>query len=138
MYTHRMKNARDIRYENFLSLFEAFKNRPGIPEHGALRRFADHIGISQRQVSFLKGRHRNIGSNTARQIERAFNLPSGWMDNPQALDSPRDRREPAPPEEQLLQKAIMSTMSLYQRNPDAARALCSLADQIGEAPRTSR
>lgn len=80
-----LKTTPDVRHENFLSLFERFKLEiwrawPNEPEKGMMRRFADRLTLSERYVSHLKNRRREIGNATARKLEVALSLPVGWMD----------------------------------------------------------
>lgn len=51
--------------------------------HGKKNVFADKIGTAPQNANkwWAKADRRNIGTNTARKIEKAFNLNEGWMDS---------------------------------------------------------
>ena len=79
-----MRPIDDIRHENLLSL---------IAEKGGQRQFADAAGIKNpaqvsqwvnRSPNAATGKPRVMSGGTARAIEAALELPSGWMDTPQA------------------------------------------------------
>lgn len=66
-----MKTVKEIRIENLKSL---------ISSHGSLAALADAIGKAPAVVSQMHtGRY--FGEKSARDIERALNLPLGYMDN---------------------------------------------------------
>jgi hypothetical protein len=63
-------------------------------DHGlSYTAFAKKLNKAPSYASMILGEgkseksHRNIGSNTARQIEKAFNLDSGELDNPIACSN---------------------------------------------------
>ena len=53
-------------------------------EYDTLKSFAEHCGISagvmSRLISTSCAKNRNIGSQAARQIEKACGKPPGWLD----------------------------------------------------------
>lgn len=73
-------DIREIRYKNARSL---------INEEGGLTEFGKKIGKAQSQVSSFAGSNpsKGIGNQIARQIEKAFNKPSGWMDKSHSEDA---------------------------------------------------
>ena len=75
-----MRPIDDIRHENLLTLIES---------KGGQRRFADDAGIRNpaqvsqwvnRSPNAATGKPRVMAGSTARSIEAALGLPSGWMD----------------------------------------------------------
>ncbi len=116
-----------IRYTNFRALFGRYKaEHPHIPEHGSVKKFSEFIGISERQVSFLRTRSRNIGPATARRIEDAFGLQHGWMDvRHDSQTEPKTLSE---------QRFIEAMLAIYRSNPELAllRATQMLSDQLSE------
>jgi hypothetical protein len=78
----------DIRYKNFRLLVDAEERERG---RGALERVAAKIGKLNNQVSNFGGelspgetrRPKAIGNRIARDIEKAYGFPAGWMDSPQ-------------------------------------------------------
>jgi phage repressor protein C with HTH and peptisase S24 domain len=81
-----MATVEDTRHQNLLAL---------IAEHGTTAKLARKTGKSEAQLGQLANRHlhsktgkpRNIGSEVARDIEAALNLPQGWMDQPHDAES---------------------------------------------------
>lgn len=74
-----------IRLVNTLWLFEAFRQQvaPGtIAVRGLDKAFAAQLGISASYWAQIKstGHPKNIGLNLARQFERKFHMPMGWLD----------------------------------------------------------
>lgn len=75
----------EIRLANALRLFEAYKQviAPGSPDlRGLDRGFAINLGISPSYWAQIKSpqRIKGIGKNLARQFERKFYMPDGWLD----------------------------------------------------------
>jgi hypothetical protein len=75
----------EIRYRNFKSLFEQFKEMvrrddPGAPDKGMLKLFGDRVGVREAYMSHINTKYKGIGPTTARKIEEAFKLSHGWMD----------------------------------------------------------
>ncbi len=75
-----MHTIDEIRHGNLLLL---------IDHAGSIQAVADKLGKSHAQISQLKNRYkhsgsdkrRGVGDDLAREIEIAFQLPRGWMDN---------------------------------------------------------
>ncbi|WP_175795941.1 hypothetical protein [Burkholderia anthina] len=83
---------KQIRRENFLFLFEQFKERvrqtlPSEPDRGMLKRFAEQLGISDKFVSHINTGRKPIGDKSAQKIEAAMGLPRGWMDEAHSEES---------------------------------------------------
>lgn len=80
-----MKTIDLIRHENLLQL---------ISEAGSVQAVASKAGKSNAQISQLKtrsthsgtGKPRSVGDMLARELEKAFNKPLGWMDAPHSQD----------------------------------------------------
>lgn len=73
----------EIRKKNYGVLYDQFREmemREGLPPRGALARFAAYCGTSAAFLSHVNNGRKPIGAEVARQIERAFVLPHGWMD----------------------------------------------------------
>ena len=71
-----------------MALYKKFREaNPHLPERGMLKMFADRIGLSDRYLSHIKCKRKNIGNNVARTIEEALGLPNGWMDREHAKGS---------------------------------------------------
>ncbi len=71
-----MKSAEDVRAENLERLLSMVPGR-------LIKNLADRIGKSPSQVSrWLPGNknQKAISSESAREIEKAFNLPTNWLD----------------------------------------------------------
>lgn len=100
----------EIRLNNFRELLRMVEDRLG-SKRGVLREFAAITGISERQVSHLKCGRRNIGSATARNIERVFRIPDGWMDADHSGPNPSTESE---------RLFVETALALYRRNPLAA------------------
>ena len=115
-----IKTIEQIRTENYLFLFEQFKEEvrrswPGEPDRGMLRRFAQKLGISP--ISASQHKHgKVIGTKMANRIEEALGLQAGWMDT--------DHTKVAPTQEQDEDLAALldSVSGLYQQSPEATRA----------------
>lgn len=67
----------DTRWRNFRALIG--------PDHGAITDAAKLLGKSQGQVSHFGGARpiKNIGHKLARQIEKTYGKPEGWLDREQ-------------------------------------------------------
>ena len=73
-----------IRLENYKRLLAEFQQRPdqaGLLNHGLIKRFAEHTGLSAKYLSHINNDRKNIGEAVARQMEAAFNKVHGWLDN---------------------------------------------------------
>jgi hypothetical protein len=89
-----------IRHRNLLAL---------VQDAGSQRAFADRVGKAPAQISqwatraphASTGRRRVISGDSARQIESACGLPSGWMDHDHTRETsatPLAQAVPIPPE----------------------------------------
>ncbi|HDR9065512.1 TPA: hypothetical protein ACU967_002270 [Burkholderia contaminans] len=83
---------KQIRRENFLFLFEQFKERvrqtlPSEKDRGMLKRFSEQLGISDKFVSHINTGRKPIGDRAAQKIEEALSLPRGWMDETHAEEA---------------------------------------------------
>lgn len=115
-----IKTIEQIRTENYLFLFEQFKEEvrrswPGEPDRGMLRRFAQKLGISP--ISASQHKHgKVIGTKMANRIEEALGLQAGWMDT--------DHNKVVPSKEQDEDKAALLDLvnNLYEQSPEATRA----------------
>lgn len=90
---------------------------------------ADKLGYPDNNyVNQLCGGHTNIGSRTARKIEAAFGLATGWMDYPQKEDEARElpdalRATPIPDEVAELIQLIEETARAGTLSPEYAKLL---------------
>lgn len=85
-----MKKIEEIRTENIKSLIE---------KHGGLNPLSELLGRSRSQIDQWAKNYRNIdgvprfmGPKSARLVERALNLPEGWMDTDHSIE-PRSPSE---------------------------------------------
>lgn len=81
--------------------------------HGVLRHAQTLTGISSTQLGHLKNKRRNIGNNTARQIETGFGKPKGW------LDIPHDRLIPQNEDEE---RFVELALRLYRESIEDAQS----------------
>lgn len=51
-------------------------------ERGTQKDFAAKIGTSPNSLNQMLTRHRNVGTQTARKVEKRLKLSRGWMDQP--------------------------------------------------------
>lgn len=91
-------------------------------EAGGIRRLAERIGRAENSVSAMigAGERRNIGEKIAREIERAFGKPPGWLDRDHAAaqytQAARDIAEnfnKLPPERQQQLEGIIAAAIGY-------------------------
>ena len=88
-----MSGLNEIRLQNTHWLFEAFRQQvaPGdVAVRGLDKAFAGQLGISPSYWAQIKStdKPKNIGPNLARQFERKFHMPPGWLDKAHANVSP--------------------------------------------------
>jgi hypothetical protein len=109
-------NNSQIRHKNFRKLFEDFIDQhPQLPRRGMLKRFAEHLNLSDRYLSHIKCNRKNIGNSIARAIEEQLKLPYGWMDREHdALKMPLDEKE---------KLFIETALSLFRAQPREAREM---------------
>lgn len=107
-------DSRQIRYKNFTKLFHDFIARhPDLPRRGMLKLFAERLELSDRYLSHIKCRRKNIGATVARAIEQRLGLPGGWMD--------RDHDVLALPADEHERLFLETALSLFRAQPDDAR-----------------
>lgn len=106
-----------IRLNNYRTLLLQFRAKEDktLPEHGLLTRFAEAAGVSARYLSHINNGRKNIGDGLARQMETAFSLRHGWMDNTHEAVS-----EGAPDAERQF---INAATALYRESPVEAQAM---------------
>jgi len=107
-----------IRFKNYQFLFERFKESvwrewPGEPDRGMLRRFGERLGISEAYMSHLNTGYKPIGARMGKKIEAALKLPPGWMDQDHENGAPR-----TPDEAEFVKAAV----ELYRQSPNDAQA----------------
>lgn len=51
-------------------------------ERGTQKDFAAKVGTSPNSLNQMLTRHRNVGTQTARKVEKRLKLSRGWMDQP--------------------------------------------------------
>lgn len=84
----------ETRRENLLKLLADYRDRVNDGrEHGLLRDFGIASGVSDRQLSHLKSGRRNLGTATARLMEKSLGLPHGWMDEAHSKTMPESEAE---------------------------------------------
>jgi hypothetical protein len=106
-----------IRHQNFMALYKKFRDaNPHLPERGMLKMFADRIGLSDRYLSHIKCKRKNIGNNVARTIEEALGLPHGWMDREHAKGG--NLTEDSDDAEKMF---LETAKTLYRSDPEGAR-----------------
>jgi hypothetical protein len=109
-------DSAQIRHQNFMKLFNDFiDSHPGESQRGMLKLFAQQLELSDRYLSHIKCKRKNIGSMIARTIEDRMKLPHGWMDR---QHHPVDNS--ADPKEKLF---IETALILYRTQPLEARDL---------------
>lgn len=92
------------RRRNVLALFQAYAEgavAAGVAPKGLEQAFAAHVEISPSMWSQIKSA-RPIGDKLARQIERHFGKPAGW------LDEAREAAGLTPGEQQFLAVALQA------------------------------
>ena len=109
-------DSAQIRHNNFQKLFEDFiAQHPHLPRRGMLKLFAERLDLSDRYLSHVKCKRKNIGGNVARAIEERLKLPHGWMDREHdALHLPVDEKE---------RLFVETALTLFRAQPHEAREL---------------
>ena len=109
-------DSAQIRHKNFQKLFAEFIDQHHhLPQHGMLKLFAARLGLSDRYLSHIKCRRKNIGNNVARAIENRLHLPHGW------LDREHDRFNPPNSEKEKL--FVEMALALFRTQEDETREL---------------
>ena len=108
------------RHVNFMNLFKQFRDaRPDEPDRGMLKKFALHLGMSERFLSHVKCDRKQIGHALAREIEDALTLPHGWMDQEHTDLDPKSMAE---------RVYIETMLALFRSDP--GRAQLMMLDQL--------
>lgn len=118
-------DATQNRLNNYLSLFEEFKAaNPHLPQRGMHKLFCEKVEISARYLAHVRLGRKNMGSATARQIEKRCGKPFGWM------DARHGEHDPRGPEEQYMVDQILM---LYRNSPEAVQKLIrqAIEDVLG-------
>ena len=125
-------DSKTIRMVNYQTLMHEFSNRAdqkGLSDHGFLKRFADHGGLSVRYLSHINNGRKPIGDQVARQMELGFDKPAGWLDREQELVESGGEKKMAV-SRRLFNQAMM-------RSPDATmHALLSIIIEADGLKRT--
>lgn len=109
-------DSAQIRHKNFQKLFADFIDQhPHLPQRGMLKLFAQRLDLSDRYLSHIKCKRKNIGNNVARGIEERLNLPHGW------LDREHDRFNPPNNEKEKL--FVEMALALFRTQEEDAREL---------------
>lgn len=112
-------DASEIRFKNYIKLRARFRERPEevlLPERGSLGRFATFIEVSEAYLSHVNNRRKPVGNKTAKKLEKAFELPHGWVDNDhdRLLESDSCQAEKG---------FVAIAMKLYKESPIEMQAL---------------
>lgn len=108
-----LSSIHEIRFANLKKLHEGFIDNTKIQQHGSIQAFGTRLGISPRFLAHLLACRKKIGTATARKVEVALNLPSGWMDHEHSGEESALSSD---------EKAFIETMvALYRKSPFAAR-----------------
>ena len=122
-----MSSLNEIRLHNTRWLFEAFRQQvaPGdVAVRGLDKAFAGQLGISPSYWAQVKSadKPKNIGPNLARQFERKFHMPPGWLDKARTDDastSPEALRLPASDVAELA--FLQAARRIYRHKPGLAK-----------------
>lgn len=107
----------EIRKQNYRALLRQFRARTeevNLPEHGMLKRFAEHAGVSARYLSHINNDRKHIGVTLARRMEVGLGLSRGWLDIHHA-----DAVQPSDGETEFLSVA----QRLFRESPSDAQAM---------------
>jgi len=75
-------NVYESRLQNLVHYLNEFKADPSIPGKKTNKAFSEMLGISVRRFSNIIKKRINIGSRSAREIERILKLDDGKFDTP--------------------------------------------------------
>ncbi len=73
----------DIRITNYQQLLNEFRGRSdqlGKSDHGLIKRFAEHAGLSAQYLSHINSGRKQIGDVVARKMESGCSKVYGWLD----------------------------------------------------------
>lgn len=114
-YLMAMDSAQ-IRHKNFQRLFAEFIDQHShLPQRGMLKLFAERLELSDRYLSHIKCRRKNIGNNVARNIEERLKLPHGWLD--------REHDRVTPPNNEKERLFVEMALALFRTQEDVAREM---------------
>jgi transcriptional regulator with XRE-family HTH domain len=127
-----LKTASETRRERLASL---------ISQHGSIAELNDAVGLARTDPRLSQIRNGNLrsgrqsgrylmGNAQARQIERALNLPIGWMDTPDASESAASQPVIVATAVDGLSAEALSLARLFDQIPRTATVLRAQA-QIG-------
>ncbi len=88
--------------------------------------FADSIGLSVQYLNQLLMERRNVGEKTARKIERALRLESGWLDRVA-------NEQPSPVDATLSQKALVVGLMFDRLPPDQQAAMYKVIAALAQS-----
>lgn len=109
-------DSAQIRHKNFQRLFAEFIDQHShLPQRGMLKLFAERLDLSERYLSHIKCRRKNIGSNMARNIEERLKLPHGWLD--------REHERIIQPGNEKEKLFVEMALTLFRTQEDAAREM---------------
>lgn len=130
-----MSSLSEIRMRNTLWLFKAFRQQiaPGdVAVRGLDKVFAGQLGVSPSYWAQLKSadKPKNIGPNLARQFERKFHMPPGWLDQAHAKVSalPQELRLEAADAAELA--FLQAARRIYRRTPEPAKTWARNNDPV--------
>lgn len=123
-----MKEVTAIRWGNLTQQFNTFKDTVWTadrlaPERGMQRLFAERLGLTGPYLShLLSGPERKaIGHATARKVEKALKIESGWMDADHAVKK-RDQRPSVTSADEMSaeeRELVETFLVLHRKNPAA-------------------
>jgi hypothetical protein len=109
-------DSAQIRHKNFERLFAEFIDKHAhLPQRGMLKLFAERLDLSDRYLSHIKCRRKNIGHNVARMIEERLKLPHGWLD--------REHDRFTPPNNEKERLFVEMALALFRTQEDVAREM---------------
>ena len=90
---------------------------------------ADAAGLSVQYLNQLLMGHRNMGEKTARKLEKALKLESGWFDRER--DAPP--RDPVAGEAGLSRRAVKVGQMFDRLSPDRQDAMQKILDALAQS-----
>ena len=121
-----MSSLSEIRLRNTLWLFEAFRQQvaPGdVAVRGLDKAFAGQLGVSPSYWAQVKSADnpKNIGPNLARQFERKFHMPLGWLDRAHADASPSPQELRLEVSDAAELAFLQAARRIYRQTPEMAK-----------------
>jgi len=121
----RKRNLMWLRTVVFQKKLEAESG--GHEVRGADKLFSQEIGLNPKYFGHIKNGRRNVGNPLAREVERVFDRPIGWMDaeHTEAAGATRDENE-----------VVAAALRLFRLNPAEARRVLmnALNDHLDTLP----